>query len=348
MQHVKRDPALEAVELFRRLDTPGDGALLNAPGRASDVVRQFSEALDSSLASASRVQGWRVQSLFRSLVVALDGCLLLTFIDKGEIFYEGDPVKAPDFFLHLRDGQRILVDVKSHQSRPRAQDPYLVKFSQNEIEALRRFGDLYGADVFLAIHFAGGNWTLVPLDALTLGPGGGYRIGITEAMTVNHLSLVGDRLIGTLPLLEIVITPDDTSPNHVDESGKAQFTIGTVEVRAGGKKLETLASQSLALFLLMYGDWEASEHIDVVDGRLVSMTWRAAPTERLNKRERFECVGSLARMFSRHFEGLTAIPEGAVALDAMPQPGVIKRLIPEDLASSELPLWVFEIVVEPQ
>ncbi|MFE4726136.1 hypothetical protein [Microbacterium sp. NPDC056736] len=343
MQHVKRDPALEAVELFRRLDASDDKALLSAPGRASEVVRQFAEALDSSLANASRVQGWRMQSLFRSLVVALDGCCLMTFIDKGEIFFEGDPVKAPDFFLHLRDGQRILVDVKSHRSRPAAQDPYLVKFSQSEIDALRRFGVLYGADVFLAVHFEGGNWTLLPLDALTLGPGGGYRIGVAEAMKASHLGLLGDRLIGTVPLLEIVVIPDMASANHVDNEGKAEFAVGSLEIRAGGKTLETPASQSLALFLLQFGDWEMSEHATVDDSRLVSMTWRAAPTERRNEREHFEFVGSLARMFSRRFEGLTATPEGPVALDAMPEPGAVKRLIPEDLTSSELPLWVFEL-----
>lgn len=344
MQHLKRDSALEAVELFRRLDAHDGESLLTSAGRADDVIQEFSSALIASLADESRVHGWRMQSLFRSLVVALDGCLLMTYIDRGEVFFDGDRVKPADFFLHLRDGRRILVDVKSHRARALAQDPFLVKFGRSEIDGLRRFGELYGAEVFLAIHFEGGNWTLVPLSALETGPSGGYRIGVEKAMTVSHLGLLGDQMIGTTPPIELTLLPNPSAPNHVDGAGHAHFTVGSFSISAGGRVLEGESARTLAFYLLQFGEWLVTEHSDVRESRLVSLSFIAAPESRNNPGENFEFVGSLARLFSRQFEGLTSTPDGVVALDFMPAPGALKELIPRDVTSSEIPLWLFELV----
>lgn len=341
MRPVKRDVALEAVELFRRMDAAAeDKKLLTSEGRADSVIQAFSHALVSSLSDESRIRGWKAQSLFRSLVVALDACLLLVDVDRGEIFFDGDRVKAPDFFLHLRDGRRMLVDVKAPNVL-RGGHVRPVTFSASEYNGLLRFGELYGAEVFIALHIPGGHWTLVPLEGVSRGPGGGYRIELADAMTKNHFGALGDRAVGVRPPLEIASQSilSDTPSSQPSSSP----SIDRIEYRDGARRLKTLEAQTLVSFFVATGDWEISHETVTDESGVVIQRVVAAPEVRANPEEHFEFVGTLSTMYSRYFEGLTTTPGGNIAIDVPATPGSLARLIPDNLEESELDLWIFEL-----
>lgn len=170
LERVPRQPPLDGLDLFRRLDLFDGSRLVDDPSRIADVVKKLQEGLSASLADAKVIGGWRAQAMFASLVVALDGCQLLTQVDLGEVWFDGESVKAPDFHLVLRDDRRILVDVKDVDGSAITAN---VKFSAREIERLRVFGRRFACDVFLAIYFRQlRTWTLVNIEDLERGPGG--------------------------------------------------------------------------------------------------------------------------------------------------------------------------------
>lgn len=337
----KRTPALGGVDLYRRLDKGNHGSLINDPARIEEFVAEIRNGLVEALSTPSIVRGWRAQALFASMVAALDGCVMLAHVDLGEMFFDGEPAKAPDFFLHLRDGRRILVDVKDVAIPPGAADRPIT-FSASEIARLRRFGELYGATVHLALYIAAAPmWTLVDLDDLVRGPGGGFRITLPEAIMRNKTALLGDLSIGVAPPLELLVRPDDSLSNAVDDEAHASFTVGSFEVLAGGRPVRTEQAQQIVLFLMMHGRWPVSEHPVVEQSRVVSLTWRAEPEETLNPGESFEIVGALSEMYARLFELGTRGPAGITALDMEVEPGALVSVIPHDYESADLPLWRF-------
>ena len=342
LSKLPRNAAMDGVDLYRRLDQYGQKGAVTDPGRVNKVVDEIRKSLLKDLASKSTVRGWRAQSLFASLVAALDECDLMTLVDTGDIYFEGPSVKPADYFLHLRSGERILVDVKSVDLR--TEDPLgmPVKFGAAEVDRMRRFGELFGADVYVALYFPSlPMWTLVHLDDLRTGPGGGRRILVRDSMMQNKIALLGDVHLGVESPLELVLCPDPSLANHVDSNGKASFTIGAVELRAGGKLLSSKAAQQLAYFLMHFGGWEANERVSVEKHQLVELRYVAEPVE--DTGEGFEIVGSLSSMYSRLFESSTTGPGGPTSLDISVRPGMLISLVPHDYASTEFPLWRFQL-----
>ena len=342
LSKLPRNAAMDGVDLYRRLDRPGQTGGLADPARVNNVVDEIRTSLLADLGTESTVRGWRAQALFASLVAALDECDLMTLVDTGDVYFEGASVKPADYFLHLRSGQRILVDVKSVELR--GEDPLgmPVKFGAAEVERMRRFGELFGAEVHIALYYpAMPMWTLLRLDDLQPGPGGGPRILVRDSLIQNKIALLGDIHIGIESPLELILRPDPSSPNHVNEDGHTNFTVGSVELRAGGRLLTSKDSQQLAHFLMMFGGWETDERASVKDNQVVELRYVAEPVE--DTGQGFEIVGSLSSMYSRLFENSTSGPDGTTALDISVRPGTLISLVPHDYDSSELPLWRFQV-----
>ena len=339
LQRIQRRPILDGLDLYRRLEAPDRAHAVNDPARIDAFIEELRQGLSGALSTPSTVSGWRAQALFASLVAALDGCVMLTQVDVGEIFVDGDSVKAPDFFLHLRDGNRILVDVKNIAQMPHTSD-FAVPFGAGEIARLRRFGELYGAEVYLALYFSAASlWSLVSIEDLVPGPGGGLRIRFSDAVMCNKMVLLGDYAIGVTPPLELVLRPDQSTPARIDEVGQVSFTIEAAEARVGGQSVQSPEAQRIVQFLMMYGSWSEST-IPVVEGsELVSFTWRMAPEEASSHGERFEIVGWLSSMYAQQFESGTTGPAGVTGLDLHIEPGSLVSLIPYDYKSDDLPLW---------
>lgn len=340
---------MDGVDLYRRLDDPEDGSALGDQARIEAVIDELRANLTDNLKTPSTVAGWRAQALFASLVAALDECDLMTMVDTGEIYYADDKVKAPDFFLHLRSGRRMLVDVKNVDLRNEDSLDKPVKFTVSEVARMREFGDRFGAEVFLALYVPRmATWFLVDIDDLSVGPGGGRRITIQDAFLRNQLYLLGDKLVGTAYPLEFVMRQDTSAsstlgPKGEDGKRNAQFQVGSVELLAGGVPITDPHERRILHFFMLYGSWNEEEIPLVVDGELVEIRFRFTPDE-IHEGGK-DLLGSLASMYSRMFEYNTSDEKGALALDIDVEPGTLVTLIPHDFDfdNATLPLWVITV-----
>ncbi|RPE77896.1 MULTISPECIES: hypothetical protein [unclassified Frondihabitans] len=344
LQRLPRQPVLDGIDLFRRLDADEDGLTLDDPHRVDKVVADVADKLREALATPTTVQGWRAQAMFSSLVAALDECDLMTFVDTGEIYYDGAKVKAPDFFLHLRSGRRLLVDVKSHSTPGVFSPDASVKFKASEVARLSRFAEMYAAELFFAIYFPEiATWILLAKDDFETTSTGSSRITVMDALRRNRLALLGDRTIGTVSPLELVLHVDPDKRRSVDEDGKAVFIVKSVELLAAGTTITDETEQKIAYFLMLYGNFPAEQEPIFEGGQLTQLRMHAASVEESG--HGFEVVGPLSSMYARLFEGRTTGPMGVTALDISIDPGTLATLIPKDFdfAGSKLPLWVMEL-----
>ena len=345
LKKLPRNAAMDGVDLYRRIDVPTDGSGLSDPARIDAFVKELRTNLTQSLGTPSTVDGWRAQALFASLVAALDECDLMTLVDTGEIYYADESVKAPDYFLHLRSGRRILVDVKNVDLRRDDPLEMPIKFSSSEVARLRVFGDRFGAEVFLALYIpAMATWSLVDLADLADGPGGGKRITIHQALLRNQLALLGDRYVGTAYPLEFVLRrdPSESSTVGIDKEGhqSVQFRVSAVELLAGGVPITDPQERRIMQFFMLYGPWNEEEVPLIVDGELDEVRWRFTPDETHDGGK--ELLGTLASMYSRMFEYQTTSDSGPVALDIDVEPGTLITLIPHDFdfEAATLPLML--------
>lgn len=219
----------------------------------------------------------------------------------------------------------------------------LIKFGSAEVKRMQRFGEMYGAEVFIAIYIADfPMWLLVSGNDLVEGPGGGYRISVRDAIFKNKLAMIGDQSIGVRAPLEASFLPAPGTPTGINEEGEAPFTIGAVHLYSGGTLVTSPEARRIVWFFMMYGGWEQDEHVMAVDGRVTELRWTSSPPE--ESRQGFGIVGSLSSMYSRLFESSTNGPRGYTALDLNVEPGTLITLLPHDFRDDELPLWRFTLV----
>jgi hypothetical protein len=344
---VKREVTLDGIDLFRRLDPHDAEGVVSDPERVNFVANTFLQKVGKALREPSLVSGWRAQALFASMVSALDNCLLMTQIDLGEIYVDdSEDVKAPDFFLHLRSGEKILVDVKSVKYSISSVDP-LIKFGAREVARMKRFGELFGAEVYVAIYVrAFPMWALVPLGDLSPGPGGGFRIPLTRAMLRSQMSKLGDQMIGTVYPLELQVTAHPDFENSVDEDGAASFTTGSIRIFANGVEAKALADQNLLHFFMQYGGWEISQRVETEKRKISVVRALAHPHEVSD--QPFAVLGTLASMYARFFESKTTFNDVDLvrALDLSAEPGMLSTLLPHNYKSDVIPIWRF--VTQPE
>lgn len=338
LRRLPRTAALDGVDLFRRLDVAPDKSLVVEPERVDAVVEQLRKDIGDTLKKATSVRGWRAQAMFASLVVALDGCELMTFIDTGEIYYDGDHLKPADYFLALRDGRRIVVDVKDPGIITAADLKKPIKLSESERRRLQRFAALYGVELFVACFIeAMAIWLLLPIDAFARQEGGSYAIHALDALRVNEMGILGDMTIGVIAPLRIEVYADPRMPSLVDNDGNAEFTPGKQVVSTGAGEITEFRNQQIVKFMIRFGAWEREQTGEISEDRIEKIVLTANPPEDLPD-QYWGIVGSLSQMYVRYFDSNTRNESGVTALDMTSMPEMRPSLIPHDFESEELPL----------
>jgi hypothetical protein len=340
MKRLHRTAALDGVDLFRRLDVVSDGSLVVDPERLDAVVEQLRIEIGETLSKPTSVRGWRAQAMFASLVVALDGCELMTFLDTGEVYYDGDNVKPADYFLALRDGRRIVVDVKDPGITTAKDMEKPIKLSDSEHRRLKRFADLYGAELFVACFIAAmASWVLLPIDAFIRQKNGSHTISPLRAFQVSEMGVLGDMAIGVIPPLRVVIHSDPLNPTFLDGGGSVKFAAGRTEFSTGAGVVDNPHEQEIVRFMIRFGSWELEQTAgaDSAGSRIEKLVLTAEPPEDMPD-QKWGIVGWLSQMYSRCFDAQTRNEEGITALDLASRPGMLSTLIPHDYDSEELPL----------
>jgi hypothetical protein len=351
IRKISRDPeGIESLKLYALL-TPQDalGVGLHDQARLDEFVERVKRGVSGSLEKESRLRGLRVEALFRAMLVALGGFTLLTDIDGGEPYFDdaGGPVKLPDFSIVDRDGQQLLVEVKSASPS----DPFgSHAIRKTEMLGLQRYGELMKAPVAVAHYWRGWNlWTLVPLDKLT-PKGKKYAIDVKDALVYNELSRFGDRWIATRPPLTLIVHVEEGS-GQPTASDQVIVKITGVEISAAGVVLKEDQEANIAWFLMLYGTWPDEEpQMKMEDGKPRAIELSVNPTpEKLEQveREGFTSIGILSSMYSSMYNQLTLTPDGEVReLQHEPDPEQLAALIPADYWDRKdraLPLWGFQV-----
>ena len=99
---------------------------------------------------------------------------------------------------------------------------------------------------------------------------------------------------------------------------------------------------SIAWFLMNYGCWTGHDlSVEVVDGNVISVSFRLQPETRSNPSQPFELIGCLSEMVSRQFNDITA-PDGPVRLlSPKREPDTLGVIIPAEYRGKALRLWRF-------
>lgn len=246
---------LGSLALFMDLDEPEPGSSLQDVRRRRHVLAEIGRGLDVSLENRSRLHGWRVQALFKTVVVELGGARLVKDEDEGECYSE-EEVKLPDYRLILADGEMILVEVKNV-----APGSLEARIGLGELAALERYAELNGVRLLLGHYWSKANlWSLVDAGVLDRGDSAA-RLKLTDALLVNEMGFLGDATIATTPPLVQRVHADPASPRNLgppdaDGRRRATFTIDEVEVLADGAVLTDEEERRIAEALMQLGGWE--------------------------------------------------------------------------------------------
>ncbi|CCQ74244.1 hypothetical protein [Magnetospira sp. QH-2] len=307
-------------------------------GFSSHVAREAERAL----ADPALLHGQRVEAMFEALAVCLGEFTLLKREDTGSVFPKDEYI-VPDFRVVLKDGEHWLVEVKNvYEEDPGKQERRLMSSAYRL--KLSAYAAATGAQLKLAVFWARwGVWTLISPERL-VDENGELTLNLFQAMKANELARLGDRSVGTKPPLRLRLVPDPEKTSPISEDGSVNFTIGNVKVYCGDDEIVDPVEREIAWIFMQHGEWEESGPTPIVDGEeLLSLEFVWEPVERSN--EGFEMIGSLSRMFARHFAEETVKGREVVQINAPLRPEWFESIVSDDYQSDNLPLWKF--VLQP-
>lgn len=346
---IKRAPrdseGIGSLKLLSAFELP---TISGAADGISEFARRLAQGAQASLGNPSRLHGLRAEAMFRAVLVALGNFQLLGEVDEGQIYYDDDlgPVKQPDYLAVDADGHRLLVEVKTVPPNSRQ---LRHSIPAAEVHGLRRYGQLIGAPVAVAHYWSAPNmWTLVDLEHLQ-PRNGRYDLDLTAACRFNQMARFGDRMVGTVPPLELRLEVEELGERGSRED-TAHVVIKDAKLLAAGQPLTDDTEHRIAFLLFRYGGWEVDVPAEVDSaGRITSFTLTAAPADaqEIVARQGFAIVGALSSMYSALFNEITLDDERAVRLlDHHSEPGELGSLIPADYferSDRRLKLWVLQL-----
>jgi hypothetical protein len=340
MKKLPRNPEIfETLELFKSLGRDG-GLSFKDEQSGAKFLQRLDVAFQSAKANSARLHGLRAQSLFEYIAVSLGQCLFIKHEDAGDIYTSQQEVKPPDFRVILKDRTEIFVEVKNFYQR----DPlekYQIKGSY--LTQLKAYADLFNVELKLAVYWTQWNlWTLSSTTHLQEKKGN-YLLDFRDALINNEMDLLGERRIATIPPLVFRVFTDPSKPRTLKGDGNVEFTIGGIEIWAGGVKIDDKNEQNLVLAFMFFGDWSEDTQAMIEKDQLISFDFIFEPFER-SENQPFDMIGSLSGMVSRQFHIVTA-PEGETErLMPIQEPEDFKIELPPECKGKQLKLWCFQQV----
>lgn len=295
-------------------------------------------SIDQALADQNLIHGQRAETMFGAMLVSLDEYALLKSEDSGTA-YPSDKFIVPDFRVVLKDGVQWLIEVKNvYIADASRQERRLM--TRDYREKLAAYAAATGGQLKLAIYWAKWRiWTLVSPEKL-VDANGDVTLSMSEALKVNEMGRLGDRMIGTKPPLRIRLFADPEKTSLVAPDGTVNITIGGAKIFCDQAEIVDPIEQEIAWMFMNYGQWEEAESEVKLDGdKLIYIEFRWEPAARQN--EGFEIVGTLSRMFAQYFLETTTKDREVIQLQAPMRPGWFAPLVANDYRPKELPLWRF-------
>jgi hypothetical protein len=306
----------------------------------NQFIRRITDKVQKHRKNPSLLHGFRVESMFAHVAAALGECKIIDEEDSGIFFSIDEEICRPDFRIITRSGDQYFIEVKNfHPTDPLK--PFRIK--GDYLSKLRAFARSFAVPLRIAIYWSPWNmWSLVDVDRLDR-ISSDFQISLPEAMKRNEMSLLGDRMVATVPPLSLRLYADSQKPRSLGKDGNVAFTIGRVVMCVAGKEITDQTESRLAWFFMLYGKWdEVNQLAKVVDGLLNYFEMTVAPME-FNHKQGFAILGSLSDMISKHYNQLTAEDGEIRRLIPQQQPDQLGILIPHDYKGRVLKLWRFTL-----
>lgn len=337
LRRIKRDPM--RFEVFEAFSAALGGKRINQEDALNDFLKNARDSVSSSLENDTFLHGQRTQNLFENVIVSLGKVKLIWEEDAGGGWYDGPDLHIPDFFVALTNGDRMLIEVKNYHG---IHGPY--KLRSSYWKGLRRYGELRGAPVYLALYWSRWNlWTVVPIDLMQLEDKKRV-LSMGDAMKANIMERFGDVMIATTPPLALHLIVDKTKPRSV-EGDQASFTIGDVKIFCGNNEVMEEFEKGLAWTFMWFGKWDSENtYLEYDSDKLPDRVIFECSVSEDNPDQDFEMLGSLSSMYSSSFRLATGEHEGKLTSIEVPvKPGQFGNLIPDDYKGQQLPIWRFRI-----
>lgn len=291
--------------------------------------------------SRNLLRGHRAENMFEAVVVSIGRIGSIHQLDVGNAWFRQD-VQIPDFQVELSSGEIVLIEVKHFHHRSSPDQRF--KLGKKSFERLVRYAELVARPLYFAIYFSRWNqWCLIA-SADFENQGSNKSTSFFEAMKRNHMTLLGDMTVATVPPLKVTLHTDQLSPPLGNEGGSLEAQISSVEIEAGHMTLEDEREQQIALQLAMFGNWAEEERVVLEAGLATEIRYTFRPLE--SGQQPFSMIGTLSQMASKRFLLNTTSCAGnyLTQIKSMISPETLGDLIPADYEGSELSLWRFHII----
>jgi hypothetical protein len=336
MKRIPRDPEkFEVVDLFAAIGRQ-QGFSLRGKASKSKFLDRISSSLTANRKNPIILHGRRVEEMFGYVAASLGRCAAIKREDKGELYVTDTSILIPDYRIITDQGDEFFVEVKNCH---RDTVPFI--FKKSYIDKLKQYGALFKRELKVAFYWSRWNfWMLVSVDKIPFD-GIRHSISMEEAMKLNEMAILGDRMIGTIPPLILKVHTDPYKPRIVGSDGRVKFTIGSMELYCAAKRIEDRLEKNLALYFMLYGEWPSQEPTTLIEeGALITIDFISKPIEE-TPGQGFEMIGWLSRMIARRYNDLTTSEKGIDRFSPEADPGSLGVAIPVDYKGKQLPLWIF-------
>jgi|SRR5882672_1269622 len=342
MKRISRDPSkfdlLHAVDRLVR----AKGLNIREPTNTQAIFDELRNQFARTQPDDIFFHGHRVETLFGYVAASLGRCRLIKREDAGEVFSSVDGLRIPDYRIATTDGRQLMVEVKNcHTGDP--QEPFEIK--KEYLHGLRAYATSFGCGLFFAIYWSRAKqWTLLSAEDLNDGPSRS-TITMIEALRRSRMHVLGDRLIGTVPVLMLRLIGSADSGHADAADGHYLFRTAEAQLFCGKDLIREATEQQIAWFLMNNGRWDVSESPAEFDGpRLSAVSFLVTPSERNNPEQDFEIVGTLSELVSRQFDDVTTRDGEITSISPQAEPAAFGISIPEDFKGAALRLWMFDIL----
>ena len=337
MKKIIRDPEkIAAIELY---DAVGSkiGFNLNDGSGQDQFLKSISESLGRDRSNPIVLHGKRTEYMFGYVIASLGKYSLIKIEDSGETYTQSSDIQIPDWRI-AKPSEQFLVEVKNHHPK----NP-LAKFRLKRAywEKLKRYGDLCGCEVKLAVYWSEWNiWTLNSPEKMThLEDNIVFDLG--EGMKKNEMNLFGDMSIGTTPPLKFRLVANREKPGVIREDGTVEFTIGKVELWCGPNEIKEKLEKSIAFYFMLWGKWPCSRGIAKINNGVLEAVEYIAEPENYTDNQNFEFVGELSGMLSRQYNEATSTKGQITCFSPKIEPEMMNILMDINHKGDKLPLSRF-------
>ena len=320
------------------------------------AIREFGDLVCSgikeSATSEHRIRGLRAEALFMAVVAGIGKVQLIKAEDTGDVCYNGDDIRVPDFRIVTADSCQMFVEVKVQHVDDVLRSQF--RLSDSYVQALGRYCELAGCDLKIAIFWEELRlWTLNRLESFNPGIAGEKRweISLPKALATSEMASLGDVTVATLAPIRFRVILDPARSETIPPGTEGEFnaTVSAVQLLSQ-ERLLTGTSAQIAWKLIWFGKWdEVGDRPHYEEGRLARVDHLLGPPEWAEGSAPDmdpHPVGALSEMISNaYLRGATNTIHTTAKGDVL-TPGYMGNFIPDNFVSLklDLPLYMFRMV----